>query len=64
MKNIYLSIAILIKAIVSKKGLFCNPGQNIWNKIEKFIKTGQEKKNLISTFAFYCQSLISGRKTG
>ena len=27
-----------------------NPGQNIWNKIEKSSKTGQEKKSLISTF--------------
>ena len=27
-----------------------NPGQNIWNKIEKSSKIGQEKKSLISTF--------------
>ena len=29
------------------------PGQNIWNKIEKSSKTGQEKKSLISTFACF-----------
>ena len=28
-----------------------NTGQNIWNKIEKSSKTGQDKKILISTFA-------------
>ena len=31
--------------------LIDNPGQNIWNKIEKSSKTGQDKKSLISTFA-------------
>ena len=40
-------------------------GQNIWNKIEISSKTGQDKKILISTFAYffdcYCQSLISGK---
>ena len=30
----------------------CNPGQNIWNKIEKSSKIGREKKSLISTFAY------------
>ena len=30
-----------------------NPGQNIWNKIEKSSKTGQDKKSLISTFACF-----------
>ena len=28
-----------------------NPGQNIWHKIEKSSKTGQEKKSLTSNFA-------------
>ena len=31
----------------------CNPGQNVWNKIEKSSKTGQDKKSLISTFACF-----------
>ena len=30
-----------------------NPGQNIWNKIDKSSKTGQDKKSLISTFACF-----------
>ena len=30
-----------------------NPGQNIWNKIKKSSKTGQDKKSLISTFACF-----------
>ena len=40
------------------KGIY-NPGQNIWNKMEKFSKTGQDKKSLISTFA---QFLIATAK--
>ena len=30
-----------------------NPAQNIWNKIEKSSKTGEEKKSLISAFACF-----------
>ena len=30
-----------------------NPGQNIWNKIEKSSKIGQDKKSLSSTFACF-----------
>ena len=30
-----------------------NPGGNIWNKIEKSSKMGQDRKILISTFAFF-----------
>ena len=30
-----------------------NPGQNIWKKIEKSSKTGQDKKSLISAFACF-----------
>ena len=35
---------------VVKKVLIYNPMQNIWNKLEKFRKTGKDKKSLISTF--------------
>ena len=30
-----------------------NPGQSIWNKIEKSSKTGHDKKSLISTLAYF-----------
>ena len=30
-----------------------NPGQNIWNKIEKSSKTGQGRKSLIYTFPWF-----------
>ena len=30
-----------------------NPGQNIWNKLEKSSKTGQDEKSLISTFVCF-----------
>ena len=33
--------------------LIYNPGQNIWDKIEKSSKTGQDKKRLTSTFACF-----------
>ena len=34
-----------------------NPGQNIWNKIEKSSKTGQGKKSLITTFACFLTAI-------
>ena len=36
-----------------RKHVIYNPGQNIWNKIEKSSKTGQIKKSLISKFACF-----------
>ena len=45
-----------------------NPGQNIWHKVKKFSKSGQNFKDLLFNFVgffdSYCQSLIFGRKTG
>ena len=34
-----------------------NSGQNIWNKIGKSSKTGQDKKSLISTFACFLTAI-------
>ena len=34
-----------------------NPGQDIWNKIEKSSKTGQDKKSLISNFACFLTAI-------
>ena len=46
----------------------CNPGQNIWHKVKKSSKNGQDFKNLLSNFAYFFDSyykiLISGWKTG
>ena len=39
------------------KGTY-NPGQNIWNDIEKSIKTGQDKESLISTFACFSSAIV------
>ena len=42
-------------------------GQNVWNKIGKCIRIGQDKKSTISTFVFfncYYHSLIPGRGMG
>ena len=37
--------------------MFCNPGQNIWNKMEGSSKTGQEKKSLASVFACFLTAI-------
>ena len=34
-----------------------NPGQNIWNKTEKFGNIKQARKNLISTFACFLAAI-------
>ena len=33
------------------------PDKNIWNKIEKSSKTGEDKKSLISTFACFLTAI-------
>ena len=49
-----IKFKLKLKQASSKLILFIyNPGQNIWNKIEKSSKIGQEKKSLISTFACF-----------
>ena len=42
-----------LRSAPSKWSTHYNPGQNIWNKIEKSSKTGEDKKSLISTFACF-----------
>ena len=42
---------------VMGNGAAYNPGQNIWHKIEKSRKTGQEKKSLISNFACFLTAI-------
>ena len=32
-------------------GMIINPGQNIWHKVMKYNKIGQDFKNIISNFA-------------
>ena len=34
-----------------------NPVQSIWNKIEKYSKTEQEKKSLVSIFVCFLTSI-------
>ena len=34
-----------------------NPGKNIWNKIKKFSKIGQDKKSLLSSFAGFLNAI-------
>ena len=36
-----------------------NPGQNIWNKLEKFSKIGQDKKSFIPTFACFLTAIAT-----
>ena len=35
---------------ISRSGRGCNPGRGIWNRAERFGKTGQGGESLISTF--------------
>ena len=30
-----------------------NPGKNIWHKVKRYSKIGQDFKNIISNFAFF-----------
>ena len=39
------------------EAMIYNPGQNIWNKIKKSSKTGQDKKSLISTLACFLTAI-------
>ena len=34
------------------------PGQNIWHNIERYNKTGQDFKNIISNFAYFLYTQI------
>ena len=50
--------------------IFCSdsPGENIWHKVKKFSKIGQDFKNVLSNFPGFfdskSQTFISGWKTG
>ena len=35
-----------------------NPGKNIWNKVEKSSKIGQDYKNLVSDFAVFMNAIV------
>ena len=34
-----------------------NPGQNVWNNIEKFSESGHEKKGLVSILACFLTAI-------
>ena len=36
-----------------------NPGQNIWHKVKKYSKIGQEFKNVISNFACFLTAIVN-----
>ena len=47
---------------VCKKVLLCenwNPGQNIWHKVTKYSKIGQDFKNVISYFACFLTAIVN-----
>ena len=44
-----------------------NPSQNIWQKLKKYNKIGEDFKNVISNFVSfdsYCQRLVFERRNG
>ena len=55
-QQVYKRYRILLGYIKWRLGN-CNPGQNIWNKIEKPSKTGQVKKIFISTFMCFLTAI-------
>ena len=46
---------IMVKKFVSLD----NPGQNIWCKVKRYNKIGQDFKNLISNFACFLTSIVN-----
>ena len=36
-----------------------NPGQNIWHKVKKYGKIGQDFKNVISNFACFLTAIVN-----
>ena len=44
---------------IEKKLYIYNSGQNIWNRLEKSSKNGQDKRTLISAFTCFLTTLIS-----
>ena len=51
-----MAASCLLKLVISQLDSY-NPGQNIWNKIEKSNKIRQEKKGLISTFVCFLTAI-------
>ena len=41
-----------------KKSQYYDPGQNIWHKVEKSSKVGQDFKSLLSNFACFLTAII------
>ena len=63
--DLKLSLVIFQRWSSFEMFLFCscvphiyNPGQNIWKKVKKFSKTGQDYKNLISNFACFLTAIV------
>ena len=46
------------KYVLASRERNYNPEQNFWSKIEKCSKSGQGKKNLISTFACFLVAIV------
>ena len=47
-----------INSAIDLSGAFCNPGQNIWCKVEKSSKVGQDFKSLLSNFACFLTAIV------
>ena len=52
----YLAQIIKTVNLCMKFGTY-NPVQNIWNKIDKSTKIGQDKKSLVSTFTCFLTAI-------
>ena len=42
----------------NRSKIFYNPGRNIWRKVKKSSKLGQDFKNLLSNFACFLTAIV------
>ena len=51
-------MSIFQSCIWKNLNFFYNPGQNIWQKVKKSSKIGQDFKNLLSNFACFLTAIV------
>ena len=49
----------MFKLTIYKRSLIYNPGQNIWQKVKKYSKIGQDLKNVIYNFACFLTAVVN-----
>ena len=52
-------IVLFVWILVPYPFRYYNPSQNIWHKVKKHSKIGQDFKNVISDFAYFLTALVN-----